>query len=194
MFNSVFKVVYFVELVIISIVRKIYTAKFKKSKLLVDKKTIHDLIFLGLNGIGMLVPIVFVFSTVLDFANYYHPEWLKWIGAVLFGFAIWLLWRSHADLGKNWTPTLGICKDHGLITSGVFKYIRHPMYAAHLIWAVAQIMLLANWIAGYSFLLFQIPLYLFRVKNEENMMLSHFGDKYCEYMSKTGRFIPRFWR
>lgn len=194
MFNSIFKIVYFVEVVLISIIRKIYVARFRNPEIVIDKNTKLDLIFLGLNGIGMLVPFVFVFSSVLDFANYYHPIWLRWIGTVLFGFAIWLLWKSHADLGKSWTPTLGICKNHKLITSGVFKTIRHPMYAAHILWAIAQVLLLANWIAGYSFLIVLIPHIFLRVKDEEKMMLNNFGDEYREYMIKTGRFIPRFWR
>jgi len=109
----------------------------------------------------------------------------------LFGFSIWLSWRSHADLGKNWTPTLGIRNEHRLITNGAFRYVRHPVYAAHLIWAIAQVMLLHNWIAGYSFLMFIVPHYLLRVKNEEKMMLEQFGEEYRVYMKRTPRIIPR---
>ena len=191
MFNSIFKIVYFVEVMIASIVRTISTAKYRKLNVTLDKKTKIDVIFLVLSGIGMLVPIIYVLSSILDFANYDLPNWIGWIGAVLFGFSIWLLWRSHADLGKNWTPTLGIRSEHKLITDGVFKYIRHPMYSAHLLWAIAQVLLLHNWIAGYSFLIIAVPLYLLRVKNEEKMMTKQFGEEYREYMKRTGRVIPR---
>lgn len=191
MFNSIFKIVYFVEVMIASIVRTISTAKYRKLNVTLDKKTKIDVIFLVLSGIGMLVPIIYVLSSILDFANYDLPNWIGWIGAVLFGFSIWLLWRSHADLGKNWTPTLGIRSEHKLITDGVFKYIRHPMYSAHLLWAIAQVLLLHNWIAGYSFLIIAVPLYLLRVKNEEKMMTEQFGEEYREYMKRTGRVIPR---
>jgi len=191
MFNSIFKIVYFVEVMIASIVRTISTAKYRKLNVTLDKKTKIDVIFLVLSGIGMLVPIIYVLSSILDFANYDLPNWIGWIGAVLFGFSIWLLWRSHADLGKNWTPTLGIRSEHKLITDGVFKYIRHPMYSAHLLWAIAQVLLLHNWIAGYSFLIIAVPLYLLRVKNEEKMITEQFGEEYREYMKRTGRVIPR---
>jgi protein-S-isoprenylcysteine O-methyltransferase Ste14 len=192
MFNSLFKIVYFVELVLISIVRSTHTTKYRKLNIAIDKKPLLDRILLALTGISMLVPLVYVFSSLLDFANYSLPDWVGWLGAVLFALAIWLLWRSHVDLGRNWTPTLAIRDDHQLVTDGVFKYIRHPMYAAHLLWAVAQALMLHNWIAGFSFLVVFLPQYLLRVNAEEHMLLEQFGDQYKNYMQKTGRIIPRF--
>ena len=66
------------------------------------------------------------------------------------------------------------------------------MYAAHLLWAIALVLMLHNWIAGYSFLIFSLPLYLLRVNDEEQMMLEQFGEEYRTYMQRTGRIIPRF--
>lgn len=191
MFNSIFKIVYFIELVIAIIIRKIYEKKFIKLDVEIQKKSNLEMIFLGLNGIGMIVPIVYVFSTWLDFADYILPEWVGWAGVALFAFSIWLLWRSHHDLGRNWTPTVAMRYNPELVTSGVFKYIRHPMYSAHLIWAIAQILILHNWIAGYSFIIVLVPFYLIRIKNEEEMMIEQFGRAYKAYMEKTARLIPK---
>jgi protein-S-isoprenylcysteine O-methyltransferase Ste14 len=191
MFNSIFKIIYFIELMVATTIRKIYTSGKKESNLIIQKKSTIELIFLVLNGVGMIVPIIYVFSSVLDFANYSLPNWLGWAGIVIFALAIWLLWRSHHDLGRHWTVTVALRDDHELITSGVYRYIRHPMYSAHLIWAIAQIMILHNWIAGYSFLIVQIPFYLIRIKNEEAMMIEQFGDAYKTYMEETDRLIPK---
>lgn len=191
MFNNVFKIVYFVEFLLISVVRSAHTAKYRTLKTIVDRKTLLDMVFLGLAGIGMLIPLVYVFSSVLDFANYALTNWIGWVGVVLFGLAIWLLWRSHADLDRNWIPTLGIRDEHRLVTEGVYKYIRHPMYVAHWLWAIAQVLMLHNWIAGYSFLVIVVPHYLLRVNSEEQMMLEQFGEEYRAYMQRTGRMIPR---
>jgi len=190
MFNSVFKIVYFVEFLIMSVVRKVHTAKYRTLKTVLDRKTLLDMVLLGLAGIGMLIPLVYVFSSALDFADYALPNWFGWVGVALFGLAIWLLWRSHVDLGRNWTPTLGIRDEHTLVTEGVFRYIRHPMYAAHLLWAIAQVLMLHNWIAGYALLVVTVPVYLLRVDDEEQMMLEQFGEGYREYMQRTGRIIP----
>ena len=191
MFNTIFKIIYFIELLLATTVRKIYTSGKKSADVKIQKKSTLELIFLILNGIGMIIPILYVFSTVLDFADYALPDWLGWAGIVLFAFAIWLLWRSHHDLGRHWSVTVALQFEHELVTGGVYKYMRHPMYSAHLLWAIAQIMILHNWIAGYSFLIVQIPFYVIRIKNEEAMMLEQFGADYKAYMDKTGRLIPK---
>jgi protein-S-isoprenylcysteine O-methyltransferase Ste14 len=192
MFNDVFKVVYLIEYVAMTIVRTIHTRPYRREEVVVDRKTTIDLILLGFVGVSMLTPIVYIFSSLFDFANYTFPRWTGWLGAVIFAVGIWLLWRSHVDLGRSWTPTLGVREDHHLVTDGVFKYIRHPMYAAHILWGIATPLMLHNWIAGFTFLLFTLVQYFSRVDAEEEMMLEQFGDQYKGYMQNTGRLIPRF--
>ncbi len=108
--------------------------------------------------------------------------------------ALWLLWRSHYDLGRNWRVTTEIREGHTLVTSGIFRYIRHPMYSAHWLWGIAQVLLIHNWIAGLASLVIWLPVYLLRVRREENMMLEKFGEEYRLYMRQTGRIIPRILR
>lgn len=189
--NSIFKLIYFIEMILISVVRSAATAKYRKLSTAVDHTTLADQILLGMNGVAMLVPLVYVFSSWLDFADYSLPDLPRWIGVLLFAGAAVLLWKTHRDLGRNWTPTLGFREEHILITEGIFKTIRHPMYAAHLLWALAQPLILTNWIAGFSFLIAQIPLFLLRVGAEEQMMLDQFGDQYRDYMKNTGRLFPK---
>ena len=157
------------------------------------------MILLVLSGVGMqLIPIVYLLTGWLDFADYGLPTAaslaLGVVGALVFAVGIWLLWRSHAELGRNFSPTLQIVEDHSLVTDGVFRRIRHPMYSAHLLWAIAQVLLLQNWIAGPAFLVVQVPLYLRRIPTEDRMMLEQYGDEYREYMGRTGRLFPRLSR
>ncbi len=194
MANSIFKLIYFVELVLISAVRTSATVKYRRLSTAEDHTTRQDLILLFINGLGMIIPLLFVFSSSLDFFNYTLPDWTGWIGAVLFAAAAALLWKTHQDLGRNWTPSLGFRQDHSLVTKGIFKTIRHPMYAAHLLWAIAQPLLLHNWIAGFSFLAAFLPQYLLRVNDEEKMMLNKFGAEYREYIKRTGRLVPLIWK
>ena len=192
MFNSTFKIVYFVLFMTISIVRKFYTSKQRKKAMLIEKKSGGDIFFLVLNAIGMIIPLIYVFTSSLDFANYYMPDWVGWLGLVLFMDATWLLYLSHRDLGRHWTITVGLREDHKLVTKGIYKQIRHPMYAAHLVWAIAQIMMLHNWIAGYSFIITMLPFYLYRSRREEEMLIEEFGDEYRDYKQKTGALFPKF--
>ena len=153
-----------------------------------------DIILLCAAGIAMVLPLFFIFTSWLDFADYHLPVWLSWIGVAVFAKALLFLWRSHADLGRNWSATLQIKQQHSLVTHGIYRYILHPMYAAHLLWAFAQGLLLANWLAGWAFLVVFIPLYLIRAPKEEQMMLEQFDEQYRKYISRTGRIFPRFWK
>ncbi len=189
--NNIFETIYFLELVLISSIRTLSTSKYRKLSTEEDHSTKLDLVLLFMGGLGMIIPLFYLFTPWLDFADYTLPSWLSWTGAFLFIGAAGLLWITHQSMGRNWTPTLGFRSEHVLITEGIFKFIRHPMYAAHLLWALAQPLLLHNWIAGLSFLVVSIPLYILRIPYEEKMMLDKFGVEYSEYMKRTGRFFPK---
>jgi len=148
------------------------------------------LVFIGMQ----VLPLIFVFSSWLGFADFELPLWLNVIfglmGTVIFALANWLIWRSHTDLGKSFSPKVEIHEQQSLVTQGIFRRIRHPMYSGHLFWSIAQMLLLHNWIAGPAMLVSTIPFYMYRIPREEQMMQEEFGEEYQEYMKKTGRFFP----
>jgi protein-S-isoprenylcysteine O-methyltransferase Ste14 len=186
------KIVYGIGFLIFLIVRKYYEYRNRKGLSVLKGAGILAITFLFIVGIGMVVPLVYIFSQVMDFANYSRPEWIMWIGVVLLFVATIMLWRSHSDLGRHWTPTPTILEKHKLVTEGIYKHIRHPIYSAHFVWAIGQILVLPNWIAGLSFIITMTPLYLHRVGKEEKMMINEFGDDYKKYMKRTGRLFPKF--
>jgi len=192
--RNTFEVLFLVGFVVGSVIRNIYMAKCKGIKGKKGCSNMLDFILVSVAGVGMIVPLLYLFTPWLDFANYNLPGWSGWVGTAVFAGAIFMLWRSHADLGRNWSATLRIAGQHSLVTNGVYSRIRHPMYTAHLLWAIAQGLLLANWIAGWAFLVLSIPLYIVRIPKEERMMLEHFGEEYRSYISRTGRLIPRVWK
>jgi protein-S-isoprenylcysteine O-methyltransferase Ste14 len=105
--------------------------------------------------------------------------------------ALWIFWRSHHDLGLNWSISLEMREGHSLITQGVYRRIRHPMYTAIWLWSIAQGLMLENWLAGWGAPATFLPLYLLRTPREEQMMAEAFGDEYREYTARTGRLLPR---
>ncbi|HEY0607018.1 MAG TPA: protein-S-isoprenylcysteine O-methyltransferase [Herpetosiphonaceae bacterium] len=145
-----------------------------------------------------LISLVYIFSPWLDRANYRWSEQARQraggLGAALMGVAVVIFWRAHADLGQNWSPTLEVAERQTLVTRGIYRYIRHPMYASQWVWSVGQALLLQNWIAGPLGFVGFLPMYFLRVPREEQMMLEHFGDDYREYMAQTGRVFPRLGR
>jgi protein-S-isoprenylcysteine O-methyltransferase Ste14 len=108
----------------------------------------------------------------------------------VFAVALIGFYRTHRDLGRFWSVTLEIRQTHELVTTGVYRHVRHPMYAAFFLWAVAQALLLPNWIAGPAGLVGFGTLFGLRVWREERMMEAAFGDAYRAYAARTWRVIP----
>src|SRR5258705_10175348 len=97
---------------------------------------------------------------------------------------------THRALGRNWSVRLDVREDHQLITDGIYRRIRHPMYTAFWLWASAQALLLPNWVAGFAGLVGFGILFFGRIAEEEQMMLEAFVSRNHDYMSRTHRVIP----
>lgn len=138
-----------------------------------------------------VLPWVYIFSPWLDFADYHLPVWMGWAGATLFVLSLLILRKAYRDLGANWSPKFDIVAGQHLVTTGVYAYIRHPIYAGLWIWAFAQPLLLQNWLAGVLLLPTFLILYLVRVPREEQTLLDEFGEAYRQYCQRTGRLVPR---
>jgi len=137
-----------------------------------------------------VIPGVYVLTDQPQFADYPFQPGLAWAGAATFAFSLWLFYRTHKELGRNWSVTLEIRDRHALVTSGVYRHVRHPMYSAFWLWALAQGLLLPNWVAGLSGLVGFGILFFLRVRQEEQMMIERFGEEYRRYMARTARILP----
>jgi protein-S-isoprenylcysteine O-methyltransferase Ste14 len=137
-----------------------------------------------------LLPATYVLTGEPKLADYPFRPALAWIGAAVFVSSLWLFHRTHKDLGRNWSVTLEIRDRHSLVTSGVYRHVRHPMYSAFWLWAIAQALLLPNWIAGPAGLVGFGTLFFLRIGREEQLMIEAFGDEYRDYMRRTSRVLP----
>ena len=195
MLDRILGIFFLVGLIAAGVMRKWYARRYGQNAVAADRSEALSMwLLMYLWGVAQVMPFFSVFSAWLDFADYDLPTWAGLVGAAIYCAALWLLWRSHVDLGRHFSATLEIRDQHSLVTEGVFRHIRHPMYSAHLLWGIAQALLIQNWIAGLGGLAVFLPLYLLRMRGEEQMMLEEFGDEYRAYMGRTGRVIPRLWR
>jgi protein-S-isoprenylcysteine O-methyltransferase Ste14 len=187
------KLLYLLSLAVASLIRTPHWLRSRQARTTEDRGGLLDRGLLVLAGLGTgVIPIVYCMTPWLDFSTYPWPEPVRWVGAALLAPALWLLWRAHADLGQSWSITLQVREGHALVTRGVYRHVRHPMYAAYFLWGVAQWLMLPSWLAGPSHLVTFGLLYLVRVPREEEMMLAHFGDEYRAYAARTGRLWPRW--
>jgi len=81
-----------------------------------------------------------------------------------------------------------------LITTGAYKYFRHPLYAGFLLFLnVGFALLLNNWIyLCWAVLMF--PVWSINVRSEEKLMKNVFGEEYDAYCRQTWRFVPKLWQ
>ncbi len=190
---DIYTAIFFLAMVAEIIIRAPINNKRRLEKMRERHVTAQEKTLLFLLWGGMFIlPIIYAATNWLDFANYTLPAWAGWLGVAIIVGAVLVFWRAHADLGLNWSPTLEIREKHELVVRGIYGVIRHPMYASQILWSVAQILLLQNWIVGFSSLLVFIPFYVMRVGAEEQMMLEQFGDQYRSYMQKVGAVFPKF--
>ena len=194
--ERLFKLVYFAGMIVEVILRTPYERQRRQIPKIDQRVSRTEYALLAVFSVGgFFIPLIYSLTSWLDFANYRWSPATKArvgsIGTVLLAAAIWLFERSHRDLGSNWSPSLEITAQQTLVTQGVYRAIRHPMYASAWLLSLAQALLMQNWIAGPAGLAGFLPLYLVRVPREEHMMLEHFGDDYRAYCTHTGRIVLR---
>ena len=159
-----------------------------------SRRSRSEVTLLALMWIAMMIlPLVSMVTPLLSFADYPLHVVPWFLGTVCLVFGLWFLYRSHADLGTNWSISLELRDGHKLVTNGVYEYIRHPMYTAIFLIAVAQALLLPNWLAGPSCLVAFLLMFTFRLGPEEQMMRDRFGDEYVAYVGRTKRLIAGVW-
>lgn len=187
-----FEIIYMLGFMVASVIRSYYGLQFKRMAIESSVKE-SPFVFMGIAlwGIALILPFVAAFSDILVLADYKATVYLRMFGACIFVGSLWVLWRSHVDLAANFSPSLFIRKEHVLVTTGIYRRIRHPMYLSFYMWAAGQALLIDNWLAGPLGLFAFAVIYLFRVRREEQQLLDTFGVEYEEYQRKTGRLLPR---
>jgi len=173
------------------VIRYPHQRRSRKTPIASRRERVREGILLATSFTGLFIlPLIYVTTGKPQVADYpFHPL-LAWLGTATFAMALIGFYRTHRDLGRFWSVTLEIRQTHELVTTGVYRHVRHPMYAAFFLWAIAQALLLPNWIAGPAGLAGFGTLFGLRVRREERMMEAAFGDAYRAYAARTWRVIP----
>lgn len=184
--------VWLVAFVVMTVIRTPHSMR-NRANIVVDadKDLTEKLLLTAMFLAMMLLPLVHLVTPLFGFADYRLPDWATAVGAILQIPFLWLFWRSHADLGRNWSPGLEVREDHGLVTGGVYARMRNPMYAAIWISALAQPLLIHNWIGGALVVPAFAAMWFIRVPNEEALMKRRFGSEWDAYCRRAGRLWPR---
>jgi protein-S-isoprenylcysteine O-methyltransferase Ste14 len=142
----------------------------------------------GLCGIGIIA--FMIKPSWMAWSSFDLPVGLRWVGLGIGAIAgtLWLF-TLHA-LGRNLTDTVVTRREHQLVTTGPYRWVRHPFYDAALLCVISISLLTANWfilLTGCTV----FALLVLRTAREERHLLARFGESYLTYIQQTGRFLPR---
>ena len=112
------------------------------------------------------------------------------IGLALFIIGFVVLLVGHVTLWRNYSSFLVIHKDHQLITHGIYRFTRNPMYLGVLIFFIGGAPVYAASLYGFLTSLLLIPIFLNRTRMEERMLADYFQDSFQKYKKTTKRLIP----
>jgi protein-S-isoprenylcysteine O-methyltransferase Ste14 len=118
---------------------------------------------------------------------------LAWAGLVVFWCGIALRFWSFRALGRYFTFKVQTSVDQPVITSGPYRFVRHPSYAAVLLMVMGVGLFLGSW---WSFAWLTASVFcgfLFRIRVEERALLLQLGDRYVTYAADHKRLVPFIW-
>jgi len=124
-----------------------------------------------------------------------HPQQLFWlplqrmIGLSLFVIGLTIMIVGLITLWQNYSGFVVIKKGHQLITHGIYRFTRNPIYLGAIL-VFTGLPVYAASVYGFLTMFAHIPIFLFRIKMEEKLLAEHFEDKYEKYRKTTKRLIP----
>ena len=118
------------------------------------------------------------------------PDWARWLGVGVGIISVLGIYWLFSSIGSGITPTSATRREHKLVTSGPYRWIRHPLYTFGSSMFVAFGMMADNWFIILLGILVFIAMAI-RTPKEEANLIEKFGDEYREYMKHTGRYFPK---
>lgn len=194
--EAVFRLLFTLAAVAMTIIRIYYQSKVLRGEVEVREGSVS----LIAGSIAALTTIVFGLEYIIRpgfFSFAYvlrYPAWLRWLGAIVLGGGIALLWLSHHHLGRSFHSLVVSKEDRVLVKMGPYKWIRHPIYTAYLMNYVGGGLLSSNLVLTFVPVTMYAILVGIRMRKEEEMLEEEFGQEYSEYMRRTGRLLPRIIR
>ena len=190
---DIYQKAFVIILIIISIIRIFYgkhrlTTQYKKSF-----HPILERINSYLVGFGMIYfPLLDIYFSLFNTFKFEVPNFIKIISTIILSLDAIIFYLSHKELADNWSPFVEIKEKQKLIKTGIYQYIRHPMYLSMWIFAFFEGLVLSNYFIEIFGIITWGNLYFFRISNEEKIMIDTFGKEYEEYIENTGRILPKF--
>lgn len=141
--------------------------------------------------IGWLSVITYLINPAwMNWSEMPLPDGARWVGVGTGIVSVPLLYWLFKSIGRNITQSVKTRKEHQLVTSGPYRWVRHPLYSVGTLLFLSFALMASNWFIALSSLLGLVML-MVRLPKEEQNLIEKFGDEYKNYMKRTGRLIPK---
>jgi protein-S-isoprenylcysteine O-methyltransferase len=126
------------------------------------------------------------------------PAWpltppLAAVCVATFAAGLALRWYAIRVLGRLFTVDVAIARDHVLVESGPYRWLRHPSYTGALLAFVALGLSYANLLAVATLVVVPAMAFAWRIVVEERALGDAFGPAYAEYRRRTWGLVPGVW-
>ena len=162
-----------------------------------------DLLFFGLPTFCLLVlgltvsgrdgydgMVETLFGLIIHPQNIHLLSMNKILGLCILIIGLTIAVMGHVALKRFYSPTLVTKVGHQLIQQGIYRYCRHPIYLGSLLLVVCGVPVYSSSPNGLLVLSGLIPVFLFRIKMEETLLIQEFGDEYLKYRQDTKMLVP----
>jgi protein-S-isoprenylcysteine O-methyltransferase Ste14 len=158
-------------------------------------RRVDGTLFMRIVQLGGLVlwlsPVVYLVNPAwMTWSKIGLPEGARWLGAGMGILCVLGIYWMFSSIGSGITPTSATRKEHKLVTSGPYRWVRHPLYTFGSSMFIAFGLMADNWFIALLGILAFLAM-ASRTPKEEANLIEKFGDEYREYMKQTGRYFPK---
>jgi protein-S-isoprenylcysteine O-methyltransferase Ste14 len=111
------------------------------------------------------------------------------VGLAFFFLGLTVAIVGQVTLWRNYSATVVIREGHQLVTHGIYRFTRNPMYLGVIV-ALVGLPMFASSLPGVLTMLLLVPIFLIRIRLEEKLLTEAFQEQYLEYKARTKRLIP----
>ena len=122
--------------------------------------------------------------------EFHDNDFFSYIGISVSAIAISLFISSKVTLGKNYSPCYDQRKPKNITSSGLYKYVRHPIYSANILLLIGTFIISGSYLMLINIFLLSL-FYAISAYREEKYLINNF-DYYNKYSKKTGMFLPKY--
>jgi protein-S-isoprenylcysteine O-methyltransferase Ste14 len=126
----------------------------------------------------------------MAWASFSLPPWARWTGVALGLQVVPSVYWVLTTLGANVSETVLTKQQHALVTTGPYRWVRHPLYTAGIALFVSIALMAANWFILLWAIVTVVAVWLIVIPREEAHLVATFRDRYRRYRRETGSLLP----